>query len=195
MNRMKRICVFCGSNQGGRPEYVEAAKKLGLLLAERNIGLVYGGAKVGTMGAIADTVLDSGADAIGVMPRLLVEKEVAHSGLTDLKIVDTMHERKHLMAELSDAFIALPGGLGTLDEFFEMATWAQLGMHDKPCGLLNVCGYFDYMIRFLDIAVSEEFVRKEHREMIFIQDNPESLIDAFESYEAPAVAKWMDLKN
>ena len=195
MNRMKRICVFCGSNQGGRPEYVEAAKKLGLLLAERNIGLVYGGAKVGTMGAIADTVLDSGADAIGVMPRLLVEKEVAHSGLTDLKIVDTMHERKHLMAELSDAFIALPGGLGTLDEFFEMATWAQLGMHDKPCGLLNVCGYFDHMIRFLDIAVSEEFVRKEHREMIFIQDNPESLIDAFESYEAPAVAKWMDLKN
>ena len=192
---MKRICVFCGSNQGGRPEYVEAAKKLGLLLAERNIGLVYGGAKVGTMGAIADTVLDSGADVIGVMPRLLVEKEVAHSGLTELKIVDTMHERKHLMAELSDAFVALPGGLGTLDEFFEMATWAQLGMHDKPCGLLNVCGYFDNMIKFLDTAVSEAFVRKEHREMIFVHDNPKSLIDAFESYEAPAVAKWMDLKN
>ncbi len=192
---MKRICVFCGSNQGGRPEYVEAAKKLGLLLAERNIGLVYGGAKVGTMGAIADTVLDNGASVIGVMPRLLVEKEVAHSGLTELRIVDTMHERKHLMAELSDAFVALPGGLGTLDEFFEMATWAQLGMHDKPCGLLNVCGYFDNMIRFLDTAVSEEFVRKEHREMIFVHDNPETLIDAFESYEAPAVAKWMDLEN
>jgi uncharacterized protein (TIGR00730 family) len=192
---MNRICVFCGSNHGGRPEYAEAARKLGRSLAERQIALVYGGANVGIMGAIAETMLDSGANVIGVMPRLLVEKEVAHSGLSDLHIVETMHERKHLMAELSDAFIALPGGLGTLEEFFEAVTWAQLGMHKKPCGLLNVCGYFDNLIRFLTTAVSECFLREEHREMILIHESPEELIRQFETYEPPNVKKWMELEN
>ncbi len=192
---MKRICVFCGSSPGARPEYTEAAKKLARSLADRNMGLVYGGAKVGVMGIIADTALDHGVVVTGVMPRFLVEKEVAHDGLSDLKIVETMHERKHLMAELSDAFIALPGGLGTFEEFFEVVTWAQLGIHGKPCGLLNVCGYYENLIRFLDGAVNERFVRRTHREMIFLHENPDLLLDEFESYEAPVVAKWMDLKN
>jgi uncharacterized protein (TIGR00730 family) len=192
---VNKICVFCGSNYGGRPEYKEAAKKLGHLLADRNIGLVYGGAKVGIMGAIADTVLNRGKEVIGVMPRFLVEKEVAHSGLSELRIVATMHERKNLMAELSDAFIALPGGLGTIEEFFEVVTWAQLGIHNKPCGLLNVCGYFANLMMFLDTAASENFIRKEHRKMIFLHEKPEYLLHQFESYRAPAVAKWMDLEN
>lgn len=192
---MNRICVFCGSNHGSRSEYTEAAKKLGRTLANRKIGLVYGGAKVGIMGTLADTVLSNGATVIGVMPRFLVEKEVAHSRLSDLHIVDTLHERKSLMAELSDAFIALPGGFGTLEEFFEVVTWAQLGMHKKPCGLLNVCGYFENLIMFLNKAVSEKFLREEHREMIFIHESPEELIDQFESYVPPAVNNWMDLKK
>jgi uncharacterized protein (TIGR00730 family) len=193
--RMNKICVFCGSNHGGRAEFTEAAKKLGHSLADRNIELVYGGGKVGIMGEIADAVLDKGAKVIGVMPGFLVKKEVAHSGLSDLKIVETMHERKNLMAELSDAFIALPGGLGTIEEFFEVVTWAQLGIHKKPCGLLNVCGYFENLIMFLDNAVSEKFLREEHRQMIFIHESPEHLLDQFESYKAPTVTKWMDLKN
>jgi uncharacterized protein (TIGR00730 family) len=182
---MKKICVFCGSNYGCRPEYTKAAKKLGRLLADQQIGLVYGGAKVGIMGVIADTILDNGANAIGMIPRFLVEKEVAHSE----------HERKILMAELSDAFIALPGGLGTLEAFFEIVPWAQLGMHKKPCGLLNICGYFKHLIRFLDTAVSEKFLRKEHREMIFRHESPEELIRIFTTYEPPKVNKWMELKN
>lgn len=189
---MRRICVFCGSNSGARPEYLQAARELGRVLVENDIGLVYGGASVGAMGAIADAVLDLGGDVIGVMPQSLVDKEVANTRLTDLRIVDSMHQRKALMAELADAFIVLPGGLGTLEEFFEVVTWAQLEMHQKPCGLLNICGYYDYLITFLDHAVSERLIRQEHRDMILVDKSAERLLKNFAAYRAPEVQKWID---
>jgi uncharacterized protein (TIGR00730 family) len=189
---MRRICVFCGSNSAGQPEYLQAARELGRVLVENNTGLVYGGASVGAMGAIADAVLDLGGDVIGVMPQALIDKEIANTRLSDLRVVDSMHQRKALMAELSDAFIALPGGLGTFEEFFEVVTWAQLEMHHKPCGLLNVCSYYDGLIAFLDHAVRERLVRQEHRDIILVDESPEGLLTKFAAYRAPKVRKWID---
>jgi uncharacterized protein (TIGR00730 family) len=189
---MKRICVFCGSNPGIRPEYGAMARQLGQLLAEKKIGLVYGGASVGTMGMLADAVQDSGGEVIGVIPQGLIDKEIANTRLSDLRVVGSMHERKALMAELSDGFIALPGGLGTFEEFFEIVTWAQLGLHHKPCGLLNVCGYYDALLQFLDHAVSERLMRAEHRDMILVDESPQTLLSRFETYRATAVEKWLD---
>jgi len=189
---LRRIAVFCGSNIGARPEYVAAAKALGRALADRGIGLVYGGSNVGLMAVLADEMLDELGDVIGVIPRTLVEREVANTQLSDLRIVDSMHERKALMAELADGFIALPGGIGTLEEFFETWTWAQLGMHQKPCGLLNAAGYFDSLLTFLDRTVEEKFVRGIHRQMVIVEDAAGALLDRFAAYEAPQVVKWVN---
>ena len=192
MSEIRRLAVFCGSNPGARPEYVEAARSLGRLLCERGIGVVYGGSSVGLMAALADTMLENGGDIIGVIPRMLVEREVANNALSDLRIVESMHERKALMAELADGFMALPGGIGTLEEFFEIWTWGQLGMHDKPCGLLNVAGYFDGLLEFLDRAVTEKFVRDVHRSMVVVESDPSDLLARFEAYEPPRVVKWIN---
>jgi uncharacterized protein (TIGR00730 family) len=192
MSEIKRVAVFCGSNPGARPEYMAAARSLGRLLAQRGIGVVYGGSNVGLMSALAEEMMDELGDIIGVIPRMLVEREVANTALTDLRIVATMHERKALMAELADAFIALPGGIGTLEEFFETWTWAQLGMHTKPCGLLNVAGYFDPLLAFLDRAVSERFVRDVHRQMLVVDSDPSALLARFEAYDPPQVVKWIN---
>jgi uncharacterized protein (TIGR00730 family) len=190
---MRRICVFCGSSPGARPEYLEAAVHLGHTLARNNIGLVYGGARVGIMGRVAESVLEKGGDVIGVIPKALVEKEVAFTGLADLRVVDSMHDRKALMADLADGFIALPGGLGTIEEFFEIVTWAQLGIHSKPCGLLNVNQYFRKLMDFLDHTVTERFVEREHRSMILMDDDPERLLRKFEAYQPPLTdkAQWV----
>ena len=192
MSDVRRVAVFCGSNPGSRPEYMAAARSLGRLLAQRGIGVVYGGSNVGLMSALAEEMMDELGDIIGVIPRMLVEREVANTALTDLRIVATMHERKALMAELADAFIALPGGIGTLEEFFETWTWAQLGMHTKPCGLLNVAGYFDPLLTFLDRAVSERFVRDVHRQMLVVDSDPAALLGRFEAYDPPQVVKWIN---
>ena len=186
---MKRICVFCGSSPGARPEYVEAARQLGRTLASKGIGLVYGGAKVGTMGQLASAALEAGGEVIGVIPERLVAKEVAFTELNDLQIVGTMHERKARMVELSDGFIALPGGLGTFEEFFEALTWAQLGLHHKPCGFLNVCGYYDKLIAFLDHTVEQKFVKAEYRAMVLIDKDPEELLKKFATYQPPKIDK------
>jgi uncharacterized protein (TIGR00730 family) len=188
---MKSVCVYCGSNPGRLPAYAEAARRLGAELVERGLGLVYGGASVGVMAVLADTVLQLGGHVTGVIPEALVRREVAHSRLSQLRVTGTMHERKTLMAELADGFVALPGGIGTLEEVFEAWTWAQLGLHGKPCGLLNVAGYFDGLIAFLDHAVSEGFVKEPHRSMLVVSDDPADLLDRFEAYEAPAVRKWI----
>ncbi|MGZ3566428.1 MAG: LOG family protein [Gemmatimonadaceae bacterium] len=189
---MRRLAVFCGSNSGARPEYVQATRSLGKLLASRGVGIVYGGSNVGLMQALADSMLDELGDIIGVIPRMLVEREVANKALSDLRIVDSMHDRKALMAELADGFVALPGGIGTLEEFFEIWTWAQLGMHDKPCGLLNVAGYFNPLLEFLDRAVAEKFVREVHRRMVIVESDPATLLARFEAYEPPRVVKWIN---
>ncbi|MFN2635594.1 MAG: TIGR00730 family Rossman fold protein [Gemmatimonadaceae bacterium] len=189
---MRRLAVFCGSNPGARPEYVEAARSLGRLLAERGIGLVYGGSNVGLMAALADAMLDDLGDIIGVIPRMLVEREVANTALTDLRIVETMHERKAVMAALADGFVGLPGGIGTLEEFFETWTWGQLGMHTKPCALLNVAGYFDPLLAFLDRAVEERFVRDVHRAMVIVESDATKLLSRLESYDPPRVVKWIN---
>jgi uncharacterized protein (TIGR00730 family) len=192
VSEIRRLAVFCGSNPGARPDYVQAARSFGKLLASRGVGIVYGGSNVGLMQALADAMLDELGDIIGVIPRMLVEREVANTALTDLRIVDSMHDRKALMAELADGFVALPGGIGTLEEFFEIWTWAQLGMHDKPCGLLNVAGYFDPLLEFLDRAVAEKFVREVHRKMVIVESDPATLLSRFESYEPPRVVKWIN---
>jgi hypothetical protein len=192
VSEIRRLAVFCGSNPGARPDYVQAARSFGKLLASRGVGIVYGGSNVGLMQALADAMLDELGDIIGVIPRMLVEREVANKALTDLRIVDSMHDRKALMAELADGFVALPGGIGTLEEFFEIWTWAQLGMHDKPCGLLNVAGYFDPLLEFLDRAVAEKFVREVHRKMVIVESDPATLLSRFESYEPPRVVKWIN---
>ncbi len=188
-----RVCVFCGSNAGRRPEYRDAAVTLGRLLAREGIGVVYGGASVGLMGALADAALAAGGEVIGVLPRALMDREVGHSGLSDLRVVGSMHARKALMAELSDAFIALPGGAGTLEEIFEVWTWAQLGDHQKPCGLLNVAGFYDGLAGFLDHAAAEGFMRAEHREMLPAADSGQALLAAFAAYRAPTVRKWIEV--
>jgi uncharacterized protein (TIGR00730 family) len=189
---MSRVCVFTGSSSGVRGQYRSAAAALGQALATRGIGLVYGGARVGLMGAVADAALSAGGEVIGVIPRALVAKEVAHSGLTDLRVVGSMHERKALMSDLSDAFIAAPGGLGTLEELFEILTWAQLGLHHKPCGLFNVQGYFDPLLTFIDHSIREGFVQPEYRRLIVVAGAAEPLLDLLAAQTPPRVEKWID---
>ena len=189
---MKRLCVFAGSSAGCRPEYQRIADDLGRALADRHIGLVDGGARVGLMGIVANAVLESAGQVVGVIPEVLVAKEVAHEGLTELRVVGSMHERKAVMADLADGFIALPGGWGTLEEFFEVLTWAQLGLHRKPCGLLNTRGYFDGLMSFVDHSIREGFVRREYRSMISVANSPGELIDLLSRYEPPVVEKWLD---
>ncbi len=188
---MKYICVYCGSSTGRTSEYIDYSRILAKELVTRNIGLVYGGASVGIMGEIANTVLDGGGEVIGVIPQSLVDKEVSHNGLTELKVVNTMHERKAIMAEMSDGFIALPGGLGTIEELFEVLTWSQLGFHKKPCSLLNIKQYYNSLSKFLDHAVEEQFIKPIHREMLLVEDDPSKLLDAMEEYNPPAVDKWI----
>jgi uncharacterized protein (TIGR00730 family) len=188
---MKRICVFCGSSLGNRPEYAEAAVAVGGLLARRGIGLVYGGGNVGLMGVVADAALAAGGEVIGVIPHSLAQREIEHKGVTDLRVVDSMHTRKALMADLSDAFIAMPGGFGTFEEFFEAVTWTQLGVHRKPCGLLNVCGFYSPLAAFIDQAVSEAFIKPVHRQSIVVDDDPGRLLDALSAVELPDVPKWI----
>lgn len=192
MQPFRRVCVFCGSSPGAHPAYREAAEAVGRLLVARGLGLVYGGGNVGLMGVIADAVLAGGGEAIGVIPRHLEAREVAHRGLTELRVVGSMHERKALMADLSDAFLALPGGLGTLEELFEVATWRMLGIHDKPLGLLNVRGYYDDLARLIEHAVNERFVRPEHRALLTIGTDPAALLDALQSAPPVTVEKWLD---
>jgi uncharacterized protein (TIGR00730 family) len=188
---LQRICVFCGSSSGARPDYTTAATALGSLMAARGIGLVYGGGNVGLMGTVADAVLAGGGEVVGVIPGGLVAREVAHRGLTELRVVDSMHERKQLMHELSDGFVAMPGGLGTLEELFETLTWAQLGIHDKPSALLNVAGYWDGLLTLLDHMVTERLVRPEHRAALLSAGEPEAMLAAMAAYQAPTVAKWL----
>jgi uncharacterized protein (TIGR00730 family) len=187
-----RICVFCGSSTGGDPVYLTVAKQVGELLAGQGIGVVYGGGDVGLMGAVADAAISAGGEVIGVIPRSLEAKEVAHRGVTELHVVGSMHERKALMAELSDGFIALPGGLGTLDEFFEIATWGQLGLHAKPFALLNVGGFYDHLIAFLDHCVDEGFVRPANRASIIVECEAERVLERMREYRRPHVRKWIE---
>jgi uncharacterized protein (TIGR00730 family) len=189
---MKRICVFCGSNSGTNPVYAEAAKRMGSVLVRRGIGLVYGGGRVGLMGTIADTVMAEGGEVIGIIPEALAAKEVAHHGLTELHIVGSMHERKAMMAELSDGFIAMPGGVGTFEEFCEVLTWAQLGIHLKPCGLLNVANYYGPLLALFNHAVAEGFVRPEHRSLVLESTEPEEMIELLARYRPPHLDKWME---
>jgi uncharacterized protein (TIGR00730 family) len=184
---MKRLCVFCGSREGSRPVYRVATQQLGTLLCERGIGLVYGGGRIGLMGLLADAVLAKGGEVIGVIPDFLAGPEVAHGGLTDLRVVQTMHERKAMMAELADGFIALPGGYGTLEEFFEILTWAQLGLHRKPCALLNIGGYYDPLLHVVANALAEDFIRTRHRGLILDGSDPARLLDDMARYAAPSL--------
>lgn len=193
MKALKRICVFCGSSFGSRPAYKQAAERLGKTLAHRGLGLVYGGGGVGLMGAIADAALAAGGEVIGVIPDSLQRREVGHSGLTKLHVVESMHERKALMADLADAFIALPGGFGTMEEFCEIVTWSQLGIQQKPCGLLNIEGYWNHLLAMLDYSVDEGFVRPENSELILVAKNPDSMLERLMEWEPPRqVEKWVD---
>jgi uncharacterized protein (TIGR00730 family) len=192
---MKTICVYCGSNPGLLPDYRESARRLGFEMAARGLGLVYGGASVGVMGAVADSVLAQGGKVTGVIPQSLATREVSHAGLDELIVVGSMHERKAKMAELSDGFIALPGGWGTIEEIFEMLTWAQLGFHEKPCGLLNVASYYDPLFTFLESAIEQQFVKEEYRPMMMMDDSPGGLLDRFSAYRAPKVKKWIGAKE
>ena len=187
---MRRICVYCGSNPGVRPEYATAAKELADVLVRHELELVYGGSDKGIMGIIADAVLEQGGKVHGVIPRMLMEKEIAHQGLTELHVVASMHARKTMMAALSDGFIAMPGGYGTLEEIIEIMTWGQLRFHEKPCGLLNVDGFFDHLLAYLDHASGEGFLRRENRDMLLVDADPVGLIRKFERYTAPRVEKW-----
>lgn len=188
---MKRICVFCGSNYGARPEYADAARQLGRELVVRNIGLVYGGGHVGLMGELANAVLEAGGEAIGVIPEALFTREVGHGGLTELHVVGSMHDRKAMMADLSDAFITLPGGFGTMEEFFEVLTWGQLGLHRKPCGLLNVGGYYDTLLALFDRFLCERFARSEHRSFVIDDDDIGRLLERIATYRPPILKKWI----
>lgn len=185
------MCVFCASSIGTRESYREAADALGDAIARRGLTLVYGGARVGLMGAVADAALAAGGRVVGVIPASMVEREIAHTGLSDLRIVQTMHERKAEMERLSDAFVTLPGAMGTLDETCEMLTWGQLGLHTKPCGLFNVDGYYDAFLAFLDRAVADGLLRPQHRAMVLADTHADALLDQFAAYEAPVVTKWL----
>ncbi|MGA2459358.1 MAG: TIGR00730 family Rossman fold protein [Terriglobales bacterium] len=189
---MKRICVFCGSSQGRRREYRTATEEMGAELVRRNIGLVYGGGNVGLMGVLADTVLRAGGEAVGVIPENLMAREVGHNGLTKLHVVRSMHERKALMADLSDAFVALPGGFGTLEEFCEVVTWTQLGLHAKPCGILNVLEYYSPLLTMFDHAVEERFLKPKNRALVLARESPADLLQALEEWRPVRVEKWLD---
>ena len=190
--KMKNICVFCGSSLGLRPAYQQAATALGTIIAQRGMNLVYGGGKVGLMGIIADAVLAGGGEVIGVIPEFIAAKEIAHTGLTKLHIVNSMHERKAMMVDFSDGFIAMPGGFGTFEEFFEVLTWGQLGLHQKPHGLLNIEGYYDALLKLVDTAIAEKFIREAHRNLKLTSPNPESLLDSMTNYQPVNTEKWID---
>jgi uncharacterized protein (TIGR00730 family) len=195
MPTLRRICVYAGSSPGARPIYADAARDLGRLLAERGIGVVYGGGNVGLMGELADAAMEAGGEVTGVIPRALLEREVGHRGVTALRVVESMHERKALMADLSDGFVALPGGIGTLEELVEMHTWAQLGFHVKPIGVLDVAGFYRPLTAFLDHAVAERFLRPEHRATLLVDESPGALLERMAVWEAPAVEKWIDRRS
>jgi len=188
---MRSVCVFCGSSSGARGAYTDAAREIGHAIATRGMKLVYGGASVGLMGAVADAALAAGGEVIGVMPKALIEREIEHKGLTELHEVASMHERKAMMADLSDGFVALPGGAGTMEEIFEVWTWAQLGHHKKPVGFLNVEGYYDLLASFIEHQEQELFIRHEHRDMLIIESIAARLLDRFANYAPPVVAKWI----
>ena len=189
---MQRICVFCGSSPGTDARHAAAAVALGRVLAEASITLVYGGGNVGLMGVLADATLAHGGEVIGVIPHALIARELGHTGIQDLRIVDTMHERKALMADLADAFIALPGGIGTLDELCEIISWGQLGVHHKPMGLLDASGFFTGFLAFLDHAVAEGFFRREQRDMLLVDDDPRRMLDRFATYRSPVAHVWVE---
>ncbi|CAG1009300.1 pyrimidine/purine-5'-nucleotide nucleosidase [Burkholderiales bacterium] len=189
--QLERVCVYCGANTGRDPAYADAARAMGRALARRGIGLVTGGGRVGLMGVVADAALHAGGSVTGVIPQALMKKELAHTGLTELVVTGSMHERKARMAELAQGFVALPGGLGTYEELFEIWTWAQLGWHRKPCGLLNAAGFYDKLVGFLDDAAGAQFLKAEHRAMLVVETDPDRLLDRFAAYEAPDVAKWI----
>jgi uncharacterized protein (TIGR00730 family) len=191
MSETRRVCVFCGSNTGTHPSYRSAAAAMGRTLVRRGKGLVYGGGRVGLMGIIADAVLEAGGEVTGIIPDSLAVKEIRHDGLTELVVVPNMHARKAKMAELSDAFVAMPGGYGTLEELFEVVTWAQLGLHDKPVALLNVGGYFDGLLGCIDSAVAEGFIRPEHRRLLMSGSEPDALLDALDRFEPVVQEKWI----
>jgi uncharacterized protein (TIGR00730 family) len=188
----KHLCVFCGSNPGTDPAYMEAAAKTGAYLAGSGIGLVFGGGRVGMMGRVADTVMENGGEVIGIIPKDLADKEVAHKNLTELHIVGSMHERKRMMAKTSDGFIAMPGGFGTFEEICEMITWSQLGFQSKPCGILNVNGYYDDLVALFSNAVDKGFVRPGHIEIVIVRNEIEELVAAMKEFERPDIEKWLD---
>jgi hypothetical protein len=192
---MKRICVFCGSNGGTDPIYLETAERVGKFLASNDIELVFGGGRVGLMGKIADTVIAEGGKVIGVIPEDLAIKEVAHQGLTELYVVDSMHERKAMMAEFADGFIAMPGGFGTFEEFCEIVTWAQLGIHRKPCALLNVGGFYDHLIAMFRFSAEKGFIRPAHQSLVLIENEIEPLFELMKNYQPPAIEKWLDKES
>jgi uncharacterized protein (TIGR00730 family) len=194
-SRRSVVCVFCGSSPGARPAYRDAAAALGRALAAQGRTLVYGGGNVGLMGTVADAALAAGGRVIGVMPHHLVAREIAHGGLTELRTVESMHERKQMMADLADTFVLLPGGLGSLEEFFEVWTWGQLGLHQKPYGVLNVDGYFDRLLAFLDHATGERFVRAEHRDQLIVDEGPERLLARLDAHRPAAAPKWIDRRT
>jgi uncharacterized protein (TIGR00730 family) len=191
---LQSVCVFCGSSQGLDPAYTEAVRSLGRTLAEANIRLVFGGGHVGLMGVVSNAALEAGGEVIGVIPRSLVERELAHAGLTDLRIVGSIHDRKGIMSDLSEGFITLPGGTGTLEEFFEVLTWAQLGEHEKPCGLLNVAGYYDPLLAVFDYMIDKGFLSESNRALVLVlvESEPERLLWGLERYQPPKTAKWID---
>lgn len=188
---MKAVCVFCGSREGSRPAYAEAARRTGREIARRGLGLVYGGGRVGLMGTVANAALEEGGEVVGVITEALISKEIAHAGLTKLHVVGSMHERKMLMADLSDGFVTLPGGYGTLEEFFEVLSWAQLSIHEKPCGLLDVNGFWDPLSTLFDHAVTEGFVNPNHRSLALTEGDPSVLLERMERYTPPETRKWM----
>lgn len=192
MSSLKAVCVFCGSSPGADPAFEHAARETGRAIAERGLALVYGGAKVGLMGQVADAALAAGGEVFGVLPRGLAAKELAHTGLTRLEVVESMHERKARMAELSDGFLSLPGGIGTLEEAFEVWTWGQLGFHAKPVGFLNVAGFYDPLRAFLNHMTGQAFLKPMHRDMAIFADTPQAALGAFEAYQPPATDKWME---
>lgn len=189
--KIARLCVYCGSRPGRLPAYAEAARVLARLLVQRGIGIVYGGARVGVMGALADAALEAGGEVVGVIPRALAKEELAHTGLTELIVTDSMHARKTVMAEKADAFVALPGGIGTLEELFEVWTWTQLGFQHKPCGLLNVAGYYTGLLAFIEHAVGEDYLRPSHRQILSVESEPEALLERLLAYTPSGDQKWL----
>ncbi|HEX7029537.1 MAG TPA: TIGR00730 family Rossman fold protein [Gammaproteobacteria bacterium] len=188
---IKNLCVFCGSSRGEDARYAQAARELGSLMAERGLGLVYGGGRIGLMGEIASAVLEAGGEAVGVIPEALLRREVGHGALTRLEVVDSMHTRKARMADLADGFIAMPGGFGTFEEWFEIITWAQLGIHDKPCVLLNVAGYFDPLLELVERAVNEKFIRAKHRGLFAVAETPAKVLDCIAAFEPAGGEQWL----